>query len=201
LSSTTDTGTMKCRNSLKFLINASISQSWNAEWRSSANGSATRLFFPTIASSNTNTSLFPSSNYALLQLISGHCTLNNRQHRFSFSATPACKCGNANETTTHFLFEYTLFARLRLLLNELVEANKGCWPPPLLEFPTSTKLWKSLITYIFATKRLELKRAVRTFSVVLPRGSVWIHLKFSAANSTWPTSVIPAIAPMPEFFP
>ena len=129
-------------------------------------------FFSTITSTNTNSLLLPSSNYALLQLISGHCALNNHQYRFGFSLTPACRCGKTNETTTHFLFECSLFDNQRFNLKESVEANNVCWPPPLSAFPASAKLWNSLIAYIAATKRLAVRRPVQPLPLVRPRGSV-----------------------------
>ena len=119
----------------KNVISAFLAEIWNKKGISSPNGATTRLFFPEVTSAALL--LRHRSNAVTFQLLSGHCALNSHQHRFGFSASPACLCGHNNETLAHYLFSCSLFSLLRQNLKDTVVSNNISCPPSLCEFPKS----------------------------------------------------------------
>ena len=116
-------------------------------------------FFPEVASAALL--LRHRSNAVTFQLLSGHCALNSHQHRFGFSASPACLCGHNNETLAHYLFSCPLFSLLRQNLKDTAVSNNISWPPSLCEFPKSSVLFNALTLFVKKSKRLMFKRPPR----------------------------------------
>jgi hypothetical protein len=138
-------------------FSAFLTEVWNKELTSSPNGATTRLFFPEVTSAALL--LRHRSNAVTFQLLSGHCALNSHQHRFGFSASPACACGHSFESISHFLFDCPNFSQLRQSLFLTTSANDLRWPPTLSTFPTCIPLWHALVVFITKSKRLVLKQA------------------------------------------
>ena len=53
------------------------------------------------------------STSKIIQLRTGHCSLNSYLHRFGLADSPLCECGTGEETVEHFLLECPLYREQR----------------------------------------------------------------------------------------
>jgi hypothetical protein len=122
------------------------------EWASGLNATTTRYFFPTVQSASML--LSAQLNCQLSQILSGHSALNTHQYRFKFRPSPACSCGEPLESIEHFLFHRILFTQPRLSFSAACREGAIPWPPSLDNISTHQAVWKAMVRYISATKRL-----------------------------------------------
>jgi hypothetical protein len=137
----------------KGLIKTHLVANWNREWINSKTGESTREFFPSVHSFRALLKL--KTNALTTQMITGHCLLNQHQHRFGLSPSPACNCGSPVESVSHFILFCPIYSSYRRPLINAAENLKIPWPPPLSVFPKHALLWNTLVVFLKRTSRLK----------------------------------------------
>ena len=139
---------------VKMAIKSTISQAWSSEWKEGVQGQATREFFPT--PSCFHRLRITNLPHQIVQLITGHCYLNDHQHRFNFISNPLCKCSTGlPETRHHFLFACPLYEEHRRNFREISISTTTKWPPNLTLIHKTPALFIEMIKYVLSTKQLD----------------------------------------------
>jgi len=141
------------RNVARATIRRFVLGKWDAEWRDSCQGVATRGFFPGPDCVGGIRDRWLS--FQVVQVVTGHSFLNDYQHRLGFRGDPLCMCGRARETREHYLFHCTRFSDLR---GEFVAASVrliGMWPPPVSSIHKFGPVFREMARFVVATGRLD----------------------------------------------
>jgi hypothetical protein len=137
----------------KGLIKSHQVANWNREWANSKTGLSTREFFPNVHSSYALLKL--KSNALTTQVITGHCLLNQHQHRFGFLPSPACYYIYSYIILLYYILFCPVHSFYRRPLIIAAEDLKIPWPPTLSDFPKHALLWNKLVIYLNRTNRLK----------------------------------------------
>ena len=95
-----------------------------------------------------------STSSISLNLQTKHIPVDYYQHRFSFSSSSLCHCGEDEESITHFLFFCKLFTLYRSQFISAFLSSIPVWPPDLSSLPLHPNVWQSLICFVLKTARL-----------------------------------------------
>jgi len=87
----------------------------------------------------------------IVQLRTGHCSLNHYLHRFGIRYSPYCECGYGKETVEHFLLECKNYRAERKRLRE----NVGTGQMKLTSLLGNEKFIHHTLTYINETNRFQ----------------------------------------------
>ena len=143
---------LPAKQSVKRMIRSICLEIWNREWTSSATGSTTRLFFPTVESAASFGRVHLSREQS--QVLTGHSYLNVHQHRFKFRDSPMCACGDAEKTIEHFLFSCVNVSIARRNFHASCLKEMISWPPRLSTISENPNLWTAMRVFIRETKLL-----------------------------------------------
>ena len=105
------------------VISNLIWEEWNSKWQIASAGGQTRQFFPSVPEKGQLTRLNPSP--VMIQVLAGHCLLNEFLAKIKKVASPNCLCNIDTESIDHFLFNCPLhFAQRINLATRLTSASK-----------------------------------------------------------------------------
>ena len=128
---------------------------WQHEWSTTGSG-LTKEFFPLTSSTHVLAKSYIP--HQLVQIFSGHCTLNLFLHRINVSDSPACECALDVESVQHFLLYCPLYHTQRLSFRNTILKHCNVWPPPLHVLTNSRLNVIALRKFCISTKRLEFNR-------------------------------------------
>ncbi len=115
-------------------------------------------FFPSLSSLK---NLNNTSPRQIMQLISGHWSLNGFLHKMKQTSSPRCRfCLNSDETVEHFIFFCPYFDQHRNIFKHLCLKITKSWPPTPSLIPQSTPLWRSFINFIVSSKRFFIRMCI-----------------------------------------
>jgi len=152
------TETKMSPSSLQLIVRKKTNALWKKEWAESTKGAITKKFFP----SPTDAFILERTyiSHQTTQLLTGHCQLNYYFFKIKKITSPLCDCGHENETIEHYLFSCTRFTTQRKLLKDVWWKNTAVYPPPLSTIATTPAIWKELLQFVKATRRLDHTREV-----------------------------------------
>ena len=133
------------------IISNSIWEEWNGKWQLASAGEQTRQFFPSVPECGQLSKLKPSS--IMIQLLTGHCLLNDFLAKIKKIPSPKCICNLDNESVVHFLFNCPLYSTHRTPLIQLVQQKGLPWPPDLHLLLSDEILWSAMNSFVVASKR------------------------------------------------
>lgn len=156
--STTSLADLKMSSSfLKKKLNNNMQVLWKKEWAETTKGAITRTFFPTPADASILKGSYIS--HQITQLLTGHCQLNYHFFKIKKISSPVCSCGLEDETVEHFIYTCHRFSSQRQSLKEACLKLIPVFPPPLSALATTPVIWKELLHFLKATRRLDHIRA------------------------------------------
>lgn len=133
-----------------------LRQHWDVQWQTTESSKQVKEFFPSLEDAKILQSSF--LHHEVTQVITGHALLNYHQNKIGIKNSPACECGAASETVAHFLLECPLHQEQRKPLISTCNSLNINFPPSLHLLSKNPKLWQSLLSLIFQSKRLNISK-------------------------------------------
>ena len=110
-----------CYSELKNIIRKTSLQKWQKYWSNSTTGNFLKDISPAVPSKRYKSIGNKISETRKLRLTSGHNKLKVHLHKLGFTPTPACECGNPEQSEDHILLHCEQFDRQRETLIDQVE--------------------------------------------------------------------------------
>ncbi len=140
-------------SALHNFVEESTKTMWEREWQACQKGKITKDFFPT-TQLPTHFKSLPISGH-LSQLITGHSYLNAHLYRLRMSDSPACRCGEPEETISHILLYCPALNEARSHLRASVCNVGGSWPPSSSTLCKNRSTLRALIHFVETCGRFD----------------------------------------------
>lgn len=117
---------------------------WQQRWSASTKGRWTYSFFPSI---KTRLQQPIWLTHQTTQILSGHGNFNEKLASFRLVPSPACPCGEGNESAEHVIFACSRFTAQRQRLELACHRAGHLWPCPPKTLVSSKALFTALTTF------------------------------------------------------